>query len=212
VSNALDQAEVEKTLTARFSPAKPRGPRLPLKALDDRGRRLVDLMTYGPTEDEAAEHGFEPHKPLALESAACVVGLKLKNARFIFSQKVFLNEYSANLAAIRNGAKARAVSTLCDMMDEPGDGSAASRAVRVKASTVLLGDEQGKGGGVTVNVTTQLTAGVVVRLPDRAARTPLELQQPQPPRLPLRRGPDMQERCLPIDENDNGDDFGGEAA
>ena len=149
--------------------AQPKGPRLPIRALDDRGRALLEAMVHGVDEEKAEELGLDPHRPLPLELAAQAAGLKTKNARFIFSQKVFLAEFSKELAAIRSGHKARAVQVLADIMEDPGNNLAADKAVRVKASTVLLGSDAGENkSSINLNVGVNLTAGVVVRLaPDK---------------------------------------------
>jgi len=155
--------------------AQPKGPRLPLKQLDARGRALLEAMVHGVDEREAEEHGLDPHRPLPLELAARVAGLKIKNARFVFSQVIFLREFNKELAAMRNGHKARAVQVLADIMEDPGNNLAADKAVRVKASTVLLGADASEtkpniqvGVGVQMGGDIPLRAGVVVRLKSQA--------------------------------------------
>lgn len=103
------------------------------------------------------------------------------------------------------------------MMDDPGNGLAADRAVRTKAATVLLGDEQGKGGvAVNINAGPQLTAGIVICYSQpahaekaEAYKRELELKAnpPEPSRFPMRRGEDLQERALPpiVDQSDDDD-------
>ena len=153
--------------------------RKPIRQLDERGLRLVDLMTLGLTPEEAADHPDLPAaEPLTLEQAARVVGLKLKNARFIFASHPFLTSYSANLVAIRNAHKARAIAVLAEIMNSAGDGLAADRAVRVKAASQLLNDGEGRRAcasvAVQVNNGTALQPGIVVRLPASAGIPPLE--------------------------------------
>ena len=154
--------------------------RKPIRELDGRGLRLVDLMTLGLTLEEAADHPDLPaNEPLSLEQAASVVGLKLKNARFIFASQPFLKSYSANLGAIRNAHKARAVAVLVEVMNSAGEGLAADKAVRVKAASQLLNDSDGRSGSqVNLQINNggpALAPGIVIRLPASAGIAPLEL-------------------------------------
>ena len=116
-------------------------------------------------------------EPLTLEQAARVVGLKMKNARFIFASQPFLKAYSANLMAIHNGHKARAVAVLAEVMNTAGDSLASDRAVRIKAASQLLNDGDGRSGSqVNLQINNggpALAPGIVIRLP----ASPLELQQ-----------------------------------
>jgi hypothetical protein len=116
-------------------------------------------------------------EPLTLEQAARVIGLKMKNARFLFASQPFLKAYSANLMAIRNGHKARAVAVLAEVMNTAGDGLASDRAVRIKAASQLLNDSDGRSESqVNLQINNggpALAPGIVIRLP----ASPLELQQ-----------------------------------
>ncbi len=155
--------------------------RKPLRELDERGLRLVDLMTLGLTPEEASGYPELPlSAPLTLDQAARVVGLKLKNARFIFASQPFLKSYSANLAAIRNAHKARAVAVLAEVMNSPGEGLASDRAVRVKAASQLLNDGDSRSGSqVNLQINNggpALAPGIVIRLPASVATTPLEVR------------------------------------
>ena len=153
--------------------------RKPLKELDNRGLKMVEAMTYGVDEHEAAEHGVQPYHPLSLEKAADVSGLKRRNARWIYSQPVFLSAYSKALSQVRTSHKARAVATMAAIMDDPGENSAADRAVRLKASQAIMGDESKGGVTVNANITNntalQLSPGIVIRLKSEAPTSPLEL-------------------------------------
>ncbi|NDB68969.1 MAG: hypothetical protein EB015_13370 [Methylocystaceae bacterium] len=161
---------------------KKASPRKALRCLDRRGERLVELMTLGLTSEEASSYPDLPAcEPLTLEQAARVIGLKMKNARFIFASAPFLKAYSANLGAIRNGHKARAVAVLAEVMNTAGDGLASDRAVRIKAASQLLNDGDGRPGSqvnLQINNGGQVLApGIVIRLPASAPTTPLELQE-----------------------------------
>lgn len=151
--------------------------RKPIKELDDRGLKMVEAMTFGVDEAEAAALGVAPYQPLPLEKAADASGLKRRNARWLYTQPVFLSAYSKALANVRSSHKARAVATMAAIMDDPGENLAADRTVRLKAAQALMGEE-GKSGGPTVNLQINngptLMPGVVVRLPATAASPPLE--------------------------------------
>ncbi len=137
-------------------------------------------MVHGVDEAKAEELGLDPHRPLPLELAAQAAGLKIKNARFVFSQKIFLAEFSKELAAIRTGHKARAVRVLADIMEDPGNNLAADKAVRVKASSVLLGadaNESKPSTSVSIGIGgTPMRAGVVIRFKHNVPPTPLEME------------------------------------
>lgn len=157
--------------------------RKPIKELDDRGLRMVEAMTFGVDDVEAAKLGVAAYQPLPIEKAADAAGLKRRNARWLYTQPVFLSAYSKALSQVRSSHKARAVATMAAIMDDPGENSAADRAVRLKASQAIMGDAEGKSGtnvSVTLNQNTvNLTAGIVVRLPSSAAQPPLEHQDPE---------------------------------
>lgn len=161
--------------------AEPRGQRLPLRALDSRGRKLCDLMLFGADPDEAEQYGFPPNSPLTLEQAAVIVGLKMTNARFIFSQKFFLAAYSEGLKQLRRSHQARALGTLAQIMDDDSDQSAA-KTVRVKCANALLDNPEARGPNVNIQVNNGVTlqAGVVIRLPSGVQAPPLESGDPAP--------------------------------
>jgi hypothetical protein len=197
--------------TERLPRAEPAAARSTIFKLDDRGEKLCELMIYGAEPEEAAKHGLEPFRPLALEDAAKVVGIRRRNARYIFSQPGFLKAYSKGLADLRNSHKARAVSTLAEIMRDPGEGSAADRAVQVKAANSLIGDEpRGPSVNVQINNGAELQAGICIRLPPGVAAPPLEQAQPAAPTIehqPTRLVTDpqtYQQRCMPI--HDHADD------
>jgi hypothetical protein len=153
-----------------------------LRCLDRRGERLVELMTLGLIQEEGVDYPDIPIcEPLTLEQAARVVGLKMKNARFIFASQPFLKAYSSNLMAIRNGHKARAVAVLAEVMNTAGDGLASDRAVRIKAASQLLNDGDGRSGSqVNLQINNggpALAPGIVIRLPASAPIAPLEMQE-----------------------------------
>jgi hypothetical protein len=62
-----------------------------------------------------------------------------------------LNE---KIVELRTSAHPRMIRNMIDIANDPGEGTAADRTVRLKASLAVLG-EQAKDGGVTVNVGVQ---------------------------------------------------------
>lgn len=165
-------------------------PRKQLTALDARGRLLVEYMVHGCPhewirqytrsapigEDPGNRVNIEPGWPLTLEEAADALRIKRRNARWISLQPVFQRELSEQLQGIREGLKIRALLTQADILEDRGENSAADRKVRLQASQAIIGDQSREGGvTVTVNNGVQLTAGIVVRLPNSAAKTPLEI-------------------------------------
>jgi hypothetical protein len=163
-------------------PLKRVSPRKPIRQLDSRGERLCELMAFGTDDpEEAAQWGVPAHEPLSLKQAAPLAGLRMKNARFLFSETVFMKEYSRALASAKNGHRARAIQRIADIMDNEGEGTAADRKVQLSAAQALLNDGDGKSGSTNVNLQINnnaptLMAGIVVRLGPDAPSPPLELQ------------------------------------
>jgi hypothetical protein len=76
----------------------------------------------------------------------------MTNARFIFSQKVFLAAYSEGLKQLRRSHQARALGTLAQIMDDDSDQSAAAKTVRVKCANALLDNPEARGPNVNIQV------------------------------------------------------------
>jgi len=147
-------------------------------ALGERHKRLAELMVLGLDAPADRLPSVEPGLPLSLEDAADVLGLKRRNARQIFGLPAFRKLLTSAIADLRMGAHARMVHTMIKIADDPGDGTAADRTVRLKAVLAVLGEEA-KGANLTVNVGLQnnvaFKPGYVIRLPpDMAARPTLD--------------------------------------
>lgn len=165
----------------------------PLKELTTKHRLLLQYVVHGvdkphlvdyitrksPTEDDPDRtRPLKTGEPLRIEEAAQVLGMRIKHARHLFAQPVFLKAYNAEIEAIRDGAKLQAIKRVVDLVTE-GDGSAAFAKVNLAAAAAILGETVNKGSqpqALTVNVGVQMSAGVVVRLPSGIAPPPLELQ------------------------------------
>jgi hypothetical protein len=200
---SLPKGEIEGATTgSAVESAKPkavaRAPKAlmgPLKELDPKHRLLIQYTVHGCDKKRLLDYHYrdistidEPGKkrqllvgePLTIEEAARVLNMRVKHARHLFTQAIFLKAYNAEIEAIRDGAKLAAIKRIVQLVDEPGEGKAADRTVQLKAAQALLGDTVGSDAGARVNVTvnnqTTLSAGVVVRLPPGIAPTPLEIE------------------------------------
>ncbi|RTL90792.1 MAG: hypothetical protein EKK29_01325 [Hyphomicrobiales bacterium] len=101
-------------------------------------------------------------------------------------------------------------------MDDEGDGSAATKTVRLKAANALLDNPEARAPNVSVSINNgvQLSAGVVVALPPELAKIASERLEPnsiEPKAAPVieRRGSlrtspvDYQQRYLLDDDNND---------
>jgi hypothetical protein len=165
----------------------------PLTKLHPKHSLLISYMVNGcphayvsqrtraaPTEDDPdARRCLNQNEPLRLEEAADLIGIRWRHARHLFAQTIFQKALAQELAALRDGAKARAMHKVIEIVENDGDGTAADRKVQLAAASILLGDEAGpsKGAGVsvTINNNQTLQAGIVVRLPSSAKATPGEV-------------------------------------
>jgi hypothetical protein len=120
-------------------------------ALTERHGRLAELVVFGldALDDRLPEVAVG--QPLSLEDAAAALGLRRRNARQIFETPAFRKMLTGKIADLRASAHPRMIRNMIDIANDPGEGTAADRTVRLKASLAVLG-EQAKDGGVTVNV------------------------------------------------------------
>ena len=160
----------------------PRHARKPLKELDLRSQLMLEYMLVGTRHKSLAERiGVEVNEPMSQQQASDAVGFRRRNGRFVFSQPIFQKALAKGIEELRSGHRVKATLTQIELMNDRGDGSAAAGTLRLKASQALLGDSDGKSGvnvNVAVNAGIQLSAGLVIRLPNDAPPTPLE-QQPR---------------------------------
>jgi hypothetical protein len=145
---------------------------LPAKAeaLTDDEQEIARLMVYGlPHEEVILGKTVRPDWPLSLEQAAKFVGYRLKRARVHLDN---LPEFATHRRQLLDGKRkaelARNLQTLIEIRDDPGEGFAADRTVRIKAVQAIEGTD-GKSS-VVVNVNQQnnvaaITPGYVIRLP-----------------------------------------------
>jgi hypothetical protein len=182
-------------------PAKP-------KSLTDEEQEIARLMVYGlPHEETILGKVVKPDWPLTLEQAAKFVGYRLKRARTHLDN---LPEFSTHRRELLDGKRSaelpRSLATAIEIRDDPGENSAADRTVRLKAISVIEGNE-GKGGVVvnvnqTSNVAT-ITPGYVIRLP---ALQPVGRSERLVDNLP--EALDGGDHLLDVRERDNASDVG----
>ena len=135
----------------------------PKAVLDDAGQPVI------------ADVPVEPGEPLSLEEAADLLGIRRRNARELTRTVIFQRAYAAELQAFREGEKIRSMHRVVAIRDDAGAGKAADKKVQLAAAGMILGEDAGpRAPSVVVNVGTQITAGIVVRLPASAQMTPLE--------------------------------------
>lgn len=107
--------------------------------------------------------------PRSLEQAAKDCGYRVRRARSYLADLPAFNAYRRQLLDERRNAEAaRNLSTLIEIRDDEGDGSAADRTVRLKAIQVMEGANS-KSPAVTVNVNqtsnvAAISPGYVIRL------------------------------------------------
>src|SRR5580700_10312717 len=113
------------------------GDLVPAKAttLTDDEQEIARLMTYGlPNEETILGKVVKPDWPLTLEQAAKFVGYRLKRARTHLDN---LPEFATHRRQLLDGKRkaemARNLQTLIEIRDDPGEGFAADRTVRIKA-------------------------------------------------------------------------------
>ena len=108
-----------------------------------------------------------------IEAADCL-RIRRRNARQLSQTSIFQTELAKVTHEFREGQKLRSLQTMADIRDEPGDGKAADRKVRLQAATALLGEDAGRKGNAGVTVNVAVTPGYVI---GRNSREP----QPGPP-------------------------------
>ncbi|MFO1136038.1 MAG: hypothetical protein U1E30_12745 [Rhodoblastus sp.] len=161
----------------------PKHQRRPLTVLDSRALLLCEYMVFGAPSTLAGaleRMGKQPGEPLSVEQAGDLVGLRRRNARWIFKQPLFQKAFATEIEGLRSGAKVAAIRKMIDLIDDEGEGRAADRKVQLEASSRLLGlDERAAGAVVNVNVgMAAQVAGYVIDLSpvsndERAASCPV---------------------------------------
>jgi hypothetical protein len=155
---------------AVLTPIPTNGPLQKAEALTDDEQEIARLMVYGlPHEETILGKTIKPDWPLTPEQAAKFVGYRLKRARNHLDD---LPEFATHRRRLLDGKRkaelARNLQTLIEIRDDPGEGFAADRTVRIKAVQAIEGRPD--GASVTVNVNNQtniaaITPGYVIRLP-----------------------------------------------
>ena len=108
---------------------KPTNGHKPLKELDERGRRVVELIVFGIDESErelANRLGVPLHEGLKPEMACDVAGLRRKNGRRFMEDPLVKREIARLTKALLDGAIPMAARKLIGLADEPVDDTAAA--------------------------------------------------------------------------------------
>jgi hypothetical protein len=150
-------------MTNDLLPSKPKG-------LTDDEAEIGRLTVFGlPNEEVIDGKLVRADWPLTLEQAARFVGYRCKKARNYLDNLPEFSTYRRQLLeGRRNAEKPRNLQTLIEIRDDPGEGFAADRTVRVKAVQAIEGRPDGASVTVNVNQQTnvaQITPGYVIRLP-----------------------------------------------
>jgi hypothetical protein len=170
------------------------------KELTPRHRLLIEYQVFGcphafvrqitrPVQELDESTGniitvqkpIEPGEQLTLIEAADLLRIRRRNARELSSFPLYQRTLAAEVQRLRDGEKARSVGTMVKIRDDHGQGKAADRTVRLKAAQALLGEGDGnRQPSVQVNVgVVAERAGLVLRLPPDAPKTPLEMEGEQ---------------------------------
>jgi hypothetical protein len=159
---------------------QPKTARKPIVELTPEQRLFLEYQLVGCAKpDLCAQIGVRLHEPLSVEQAADLVRIRRRFARWLTQQPAYRREWSKGVQAIRDGQAVAAVRTQIELMNDPGDGSAAAGTLRLKASQSLLGDSEGRSSAsvnIAVNTAINLQPGLVIRIKDDLPETPLEAQ------------------------------------
>lgn len=144
----------------------------PKASLTEEEEEIARLMVYGlPEAETILGKEIKPHWPLTLDQAAKFMGYRLKRARTHLDPNPEFRGLAGKLLKERREAeRTRNLQTLIDIRDDPGEGFAADRTVRIKAVQAIEGNEGKQSVNVTVNTQTNVGAvspGYVIRLPAR---------------------------------------------
>jgi hypothetical protein len=118
--------------------------------------------------------------PLDFTTAADAARVRRRAARRAIVDPLFRAELARQLKSFRESLAPEAIRTIAAIMNDAGQGLAADRTVQLKASTTLLGENASGNVGANVQINLggagKITAGVVIRMPATAKRTPGEAE------------------------------------
>ncbi len=185
IDQLLDVVPTEATPGNRLKrlDAKYRAPEK-LSKLQPRHQLLIQYMIHGISSPVRCQQlRIGENVPLSLLEAADAARVRRREARRIALDPLFRQALSRELKAFREALAPEATRVIAAIAFDPGDGSAASRKVQLSAASVLTGDSgnSGGGGGTKVEINLggdgqRLVAGVVIRMPQSAKRTPGEAE------------------------------------
>jgi hypothetical protein len=141
-----------------------------LKVLSQEVLDVIEAMVHGIDEPYHGTIRGEPYTneagtPLTFKEAALAKGVSVSRIRELTKTELFVKALNAETAALRNAQRPRNLHTAIAIRDDPGDQSAATKTVRLKAIDSIEGKSS---SGSTVNVNVQqnnIAPGYVIRLP-----------------------------------------------
>jgi hypothetical protein len=161
-------------------------PAKPPKGLTEEEAEIARLMVHGlPNDEVILDTPVKAGWPLTLAQAAKFMGYRLKRARAQLDPNPDFRGYCRELLeARRESERARNMAVAVEIRDDVGDGTAATKTVRIKAASFIQGDDK---PGVTVNINQQtnvanIQPGYVIRLPALPG-TPTPSAPPLPPMI-----------------------------
>ncbi|MEJ0094155.1 MAG: hypothetical protein WDN46_12175 [Methylocella sp.] len=144
-----------------------------LRALPDYAAAVIDCMVHGLDNDQHIDGKLiEAGTPLTLKQAALACSVRTRQARELASTELFAKALNKAVSDRRNAERPRNLATAIEIRDDPGDGSAATKTVRLKAIDSIEGKSS---SGNTVNVNVQqnnVAPGYVIRLGKRTEGFP----------------------------------------
>lgn len=142
------------------------------QVLTPRYALLIDYMVHGCTKADLVDpFGYPVDTPLTLIQAADVLRIKRRHARQLVQTPLISNALAKAVNELRSGARAQAVHTMIDVMNDKGTNKPADRKVRLTGAAMVMGEAQAGQASVHVNVAVQ-TPGYVIILPPDDAEPP----------------------------------------
>jgi hypothetical protein len=120
-----------------------------LKELTDEHKQIIELMVHGlDVSGEVDGSHYEAGEPLPFREACRAVGAKLRRMREMYATPLFQSELNRQIAAQRTAERPKNLHVAKQIRDDEGDGSAATKTVRLKAIQSI----EGRDGQASVNV------------------------------------------------------------
>jgi len=139
-------------------------PAAEFKELSDDYLRVIELMVYGLDEGgEIDNEWIEAGVPLTLRQAALAGGVRVRQAKEVYETALFKTALNEALLGQRASERPKNLHTAIKIRDDEGDGSAATKTVRLKAIQTIEGTDGRAKVQATVNTHTNIKPGYVIR-------------------------------------------------